>query len=70
MPGTGEIQKRGPTRYRLPLDGGDDEAASDAAVNRLLQAILDLGVTLREFKEGNSLEEVFLKVTGSEGNGS
>ena len=65
LPGAGALEQRGPDRYRLALEGGDSESETDAAVNRLLRTLLDMNITPRQFKEGNSLEEFFLKVTGT-----
>ena len=51
--------------FGLDEAGGDNESQTDATVNRLLRAILDMNITPRRFQEGNSLEEFFLKVTGT-----
>jgi len=49
-------------RYVASLDSAPGD--TNAAVAGLLRTLLDLGLTPRYFAEGNSLEEVFLKVTG------
>jgi ABC-type multidrug transport system ATPase subunit len=49
-------------RYVASLDPAF--ADGDAASAALLRALLDLGLAPRYFAEGNSLEEVFLRVTG------
>jgi len=40
------------------------DKASDTVVAALLQSLLDMGITPREFHEGSTLEEHFLQVTG------
>jgi len=52
-------------RYVASLDPAFPDG--DAAVAGLLRALLDLGLCPRYFADGNSLEEVFLKVTGRRG---
>ncbi len=58
------IEQRGPTRYSLGVswEPGSD---GDAAIASVLRTALDHGATPRGMKEGNSLEEFFLKVTGN-----
>lgn len=66
LPGLREIAETPASgRYVVSLDPAF--ADGDAAVTGLLRALLDLGLTPRSFAEGNSLEEVFLKVTGRRG---
>jgi len=66
VPGIRDVSRRDPgDRYLAALDPAFEDGA--AAVAGLLRALLDLGATPRFFAEGNSLEEVFLKVTGRGG---
>jgi len=51
-------------RYTVSLDLSDEGLDIDRVTASLLRALLDLGVTPREFSEGASLEEVFLSLTG------
>lgn len=72
MPGIESISARGPNRYTISLDlsgledSDQDENPADRVSSGLIRAILDLGITLREFREGSTLEEHFLKVTGKD----
>lgn len=61
-----KIEQRGPERYRLLMDIDGSVLDDDGAIGMVLRTLLDLGVTPRAFKEGNSLEEFFLQVTGKE----
>ncbi|MCB9872434.1 MAG: ABC transporter ATP-binding protein [Planctomycetes bacterium] len=61
------VEQRGPLRYAITLAevaGSGGDADDDAAVARVLQTALDHGATPRAWKEGHSLEEFFLQVTG------
>lgn len=70
LKGVGSIQSTGPERYSVSLDlkgldgTGAEDIAADEAITVLLRILLDLGITPREFREGATLEEQFLKVTG------
>ena len=72
LPGVKSIMAAGPERYSISIDasamkdGGGGEDPSDTITSGLLRAILDFGITPREFREGASLEAHFLKVTGKE----
>jgi ABC-type multidrug transport system ATPase subunit len=72
MAGIESIRASGPERYSVSIDlSGMEEAAegenpADKVSSGLLRAILDFGITPREFREGATLEEHFLKVTGKE----
>jgi ABC-type multidrug transport system ATPase subunit len=62
------VEQRGPTRYRLAVDL--TESDEEATIRSVLSTVLDLGLVPRSFKEGSSLEEFFLKVTGEAGHGA
>jgi ABC-2 type transport system ATP-binding protein len=72
LPGIQSLSLSGPERYTIALDlsrmegsrPGEDPA--DKATSSLIRAILDFGITPREFRVGATLEEHFLKVTGKE----
>ncbi|MEE2886584.1 MAG: ABC transporter ATP-binding protein [Planctomycetota bacterium] len=64
------IEQRGPERYRLMLDLDGSSMDEDAGIAAVLRSLLDLGAAPRSFKEGNSLEEFFLQVTGKESEGA
>jgi ABC-2 type transport system ATP-binding protein len=66
-PGVKSIDAAGPERYSITLDlSGTPDKSADATIADLLRAILDFGIVPREFREGASLEEHFLKLTGKE----
>jgi ABC-type multidrug transport system ATPase subunit len=62
LPGIADLAPSGERRYVAAIDPAF--ADGEAAVAGLLRALLDAGITPRYFAEGNSLEEVFLKMTG------
>ena len=61
--GIGTVEDLGPTRYRLMLDLEEENTDEDAVLASLLQVLLEMGVTPRGLQEGNTLEDVFLKLT-------
>ncbi len=63
LAGVASIEDRGPQRYRVHL-AIPDGVAAEATVLAVMRAVLDLGLVPRAMSEGNSLEEVFLSVTG------
>jgi ABC-2 type transport system ATP-binding protein len=64
-PGVKSIVAAGPERYSISLDlSGAPDKSTDAAISDLIRAVLDFGITPREFREGATLEEHFLKLTG------
>jgi ABC-2 type transport system ATP-binding protein len=66
-PGVKSIVAAGPERYSISLDlSGSPDKSADATIAGLIRAILDFGITPREFREGATLEEHFLKLTGKE----
>ncbi len=62
--GVGTLQDLGPSRYRILMDLAQDGADENAVVSGLLRALLEMGITPRGLQEGNTLEDVFLKLTG------
>jgi ABC-2 type transport system ATP-binding protein len=72
LPGIKSIAAAGPERYSISYDlsqteaGGRGNDAADESISSLIRTILDFGIALREFREGATLEEHFLKVTGKE----
>jgi ABC-2 type transport system ATP-binding protein len=72
LPGIKSLSLIGSERYSIALDLARMEASrpgedpADKATSNLVQAILDFGITPREFRVGATLEEHFLKVTGKE----
>jgi len=64
------VEQRGPERYRMMLDLQGTGMDDDAGITAILRALLDLGLAPRSFKEGNSLEEFFLQVTGDQADDS
>jgi ABC-2 type transport system ATP-binding protein len=72
LPGIASISASSPGHYSISLNlsgmeiGGQNEDPADRVSSGLIRAILDMGITLREFREGVTLEEHFLKVTGNE----
>jgi ABC-type multidrug transport system ATPase subunit len=64
-PGVKSIAAAGLERYSISLDlSGLPDKSADATIAGLIRAILDFGITPREFREGATLEEHFLKLTG------
>jgi ABC-type multidrug transport system ATPase subunit len=66
LEGLAHIKNVGMERYTLSLDLSGREDKADVIIASLLQIFLDWGITAREFREGASLEEHFLKVTGNQ----
>jgi ABC-2 type transport system ATP-binding protein len=72
LQGIQSISLSGPERYSIALDlskieaGSPGEDPADKATSNIIRAILDYGITPREFRVGATLEEHFLKVTGKE----
>lgn len=70
LPGVKSVAGNGSAQYTIHLDltqvapTGVAGNAADEVVASLLQALLDMGITPRDFHEGSSLEEHFLNVTG------
>lgn len=67
--GVGAIVARGPQRYRVEFalpDGLEVEAVAAT----VLRQLLDLGLPPKSMREGDSLEETFLRLTGTEGDGT
>ena len=62
--GIGAVEDLGPTRYRLLLDLAEENTDEDAVLASLLRALLEMGITPRGLQEGNTLEDVFLRLTG------
>ncbi|MCR9247994.1 MAG: ABC transporter ATP-binding protein [bacterium] len=58
------IDDRGPTRYTTRLSLPENRSA-DEVLNEVLRTLMDRDVTPRGVSQGNSLEEFFLSVTGS-----
>ena len=63
------IEARGSSRYVLSIELGA-ASESDAVTAVVLRAVLDMGITPRGVAEGSSLEEFFLRVTGSSDEGT
>jgi ABC-type multidrug transport system ATPase subunit len=72
LSGVADVRRRAPLEWSATLEGehrteGDESAdevhPQDAAMVALLRALLDFGVTPREWREGATLEEHFLRVT-------
>jgi ABC-2 type transport system ATP-binding protein len=72
LPGVKSISTAGFERYSVSFDftgiedGSQNQTAADKIISGLMQAILDFGIAPREFREGATLEEHFLKVTGQQ----
>jgi len=66
VPGVKTLEAAGrtPGRYLATLDGSLADLEPERVAGTLLRKLLDLGLVPRQFSEGNSLEEAFLKVTG------
>jgi ABC-type multidrug transport system ATPase subunit len=62
--GVGRIVDRGPKRYRFEFALGPDQSA-DAVCIATLRVLLDLGIAPKSLREGDSLEETFLRITGT-----
>ncbi len=65
LTGVTGVQEKGRHKYTASLDLTGTEG--DTVTASFLRALLDMGITPRQFSEGSSLEEVFLKVTGKGG---
>lgn len=61
--GIGKIVARGPQRYRFEF-ALDESQSVDAVTIAVLRQVLDLGIAPKNFTEGDSLEETFLRMTG------
>ena len=63
VPGVGQVVDRGPARYRVEFDA---ESAPDTqqVVAAALRCLLDLDLAPKSMREGDSLEETFLRITG------
>jgi len=69
LPGVKSIVAAGAERYSISFDFSemeDNGNSDDKAIASLIRAILDFGITPREFREGATLEEHFLQLTGKE----
>lgn len=66
LDGVGSLEQRAPTRYVSRLDLLESDRDPDRVIAAVLGQLLELGVTPRGLREGNSLEEVFLKLTNQE----
>ena len=62
--GVGDIRTLSENRYSLSLNPERSDGNMDPIISAVLRLILDLGITPRAVREGNTLEEFFLKVTG------
>ena len=62
--GVVSLEARGETRYTVRMNLEPTNGDAYPVVAPLLRAVLDLGITPRLVREGRSLEEFFLRVTG------
>ena len=64
--GVDALRRSGDRRYVASLAPPEDSEGTDPIIAAVLRQLLDLGITPREFREGNTLEAHFLSVTGRE----
>ena len=60
--GVGRVVDRGPQRYRVEFALAPEQSV-DAVGGAILQKLLDCGLTPKSMREGDSLEETFLRLT-------
>ncbi len=66
LQGVEALRRSGDRRYTASLATPEDSEGADAVVVAVLRKLLDMDITPREFREGNTLEAHFLSVTGKE----
>jgi len=64
LAGVATVEARGSRRFQATMDLSDPSLTPEDVTASLLRTLLDLGLVPRSFSEGNSIEDVFLKVTG------
>jgi ABC-2 type transport system ATP-binding protein len=68
LTGLGGLRRLGPGRWAASLEFAEDQGTTqeeaDKAIAALLKGLLDKGIVPRELREGSTLEDRFLKLTG------
>ncbi|MCB9877536.1 MAG: ABC transporter ATP-binding protein [Planctomycetes bacterium] len=65
VPGVARLVDRGPQRYRVEFALAEDQTADEVTIAALRQ-VLDLGLAPKLVREGDSLEETFLRMTADQ----
>lgn len=63
--GIARIADRGPMRYRIEFEATSEQDAERVSIT-VLRQLLDLGLAPRSLRQGDSLEETFLRMTGGQ----